>query len=69
MGSYDFITVDKFGKNSWTFFWSLVLEFDSFLALSGLDLAPWQKVDLATLGIAYFCDRKPGRFRTTSLIK
>ena len=26
-----------------------VLEFGSFLALSGLDLAPWQKVDLATL--------------------
>jgi len=30
-------------------FWPLVVEFGSFLAVSGLDLAPWQKVDLATL--------------------
>jgi len=49
MGSYDFVTVDKFGKNGWSFFWPRVLDFGSFLAFSGLDLAPWQKVDLATL--------------------
>jgi len=30
-------------------FWPLVLEFGSFLAVSGLDLASWQKVDLTTL--------------------
>jgi len=46
MGSYDFVTADKFGKK-WL---------DIFLApcpriwlFSGLDLAPWQNVDLATL--------------------
>ena len=49
MGSYDFVTAEKFGKICWAFFWPLVLEFGSFLALSGLDLAPWQNVDLATL--------------------
>jgi len=31
MGSYDFVTGDKFGKNGWTFFLPLVLEFGSFL--------------------------------------
>jgi len=49
MGSYDFVTADKFGKNGWSFFWPHILEFGSFLAFSGLDLALWQKVDLATL--------------------
>jgi len=49
MGSYDFVTADKFGKSGWPFFWPLVLAFGSFLGLSGLDLVPWQKVDLATL--------------------
>jgi len=49
MGSYNFATADKFGKNGWPFFCPLVLEFDSFLTLSRLDLAPWQKVDPATL--------------------
>jgi len=49
MCSYDFVTADKFGKNGWPFFWSLVLEFGSFLSLAGLDMAPWQKVDLTTL--------------------
>jgi len=39
MGSYDFATADEFGKNDWSFFWPLVLEFGSFLALSRLDLA------------------------------
>jgi len=46
MGSYDFVTVDKFGRK-WL---------DIFLApcsriwlFSGLNLAPWQNVDLATL--------------------
>jgi len=31
MGSYGFVTADKFGKNDWPFFWPLVLEFASFL--------------------------------------
>jgi len=31
MGSYDFVTADKGGKNGWPFFWPLVLEFGSFL--------------------------------------
>jgi len=30
MGSYDFATADKFGKNGWPFLWPLVLEFGSF---------------------------------------
>jgi len=45
MGSYDFVTADKFGKMV-----------DLFLApylkiwlFSGLDLAPWQNVGLTTL--------------------
>ena len=32
MGSYDSVTVDKFGKNGWPFFWPLFLAFGSFLA-------------------------------------
>jgi len=27
MGSYDFVIADKFGKNSWPYFWALVSEF------------------------------------------
>jgi len=49
MSSYDFVTANKFGKIGWPFFWPHFLEFGSFLAISGLDLAPWQKVDQATL--------------------
>jgi len=49
LSSFDFVVADNFGKNGWPFFWPLVLEFGSFLAVSGLDLTPWQKVDLATL--------------------
>jgi len=49
LSSFDFVTADNFGKNGWLFFWHLVLEFVSFLTVSGLDLAPWQKLDLATL--------------------
>jgi len=30
MGSHDFGTADKFGKNGWPFFWPLVIEFGSF---------------------------------------
>jgi len=30
MGSYDFVTADKFGKNDWPFLWPHVLEFGSF---------------------------------------
>jgi len=45
MGSYDFVTADKFGKNSWPFF-GPCLRISLF---SGLDLAPCQEVDLATL--------------------
>jgi len=33
MGSYDFVTSDKFGNNVWPFLWPLVLEFGSFFAL------------------------------------
>ena len=32
-GSYDFVTIDEFGKNDWPFFWPLVLAIGSFLAL------------------------------------
>ena len=45
MGSYDFVTAYKFGKNGWPFFGPLFQNLDFF----GLDLAPWKKVDLATL--------------------
>jgi len=48
MRSYDFVTTDKFEKMVHPF-WPLVLEFGSFWLFSGLHLAPWQKVDLATL--------------------
>jgi len=51
MGSFDFVTADKFGKKWLDLFGPLALEFGSFLAVSGLDLAPWQKVDLGTLVI------------------
>jgi len=45
MGSYDFVTADKFGKDSGPFFGP----FSSNLALFfGLDLAPWQNVGLAS---------------------
>jgi len=43
MGSYDFVTADKFGKNGWTFFWSLVLEFGSFLTLFWTRFGPLAK--------------------------
>jgi len=33
MGSYDFVTADKFGKNSWPYFWPLVSKFGSSLAI------------------------------------
>jgi len=49
MGSHDLVTADIFGQNGWPFLWPHFLEFGSFLALSGLDLASWQKVDLAAL--------------------
>ena len=49
MGSFDFVTADKFGKKWLDLFGPLALEFGSFLAVSGLDLASWQKVDLTTL--------------------
>jgi len=45
MGSYDFVTVGKFEKNGWHFLAPCL----SVWLFSGLDLAPWQKVDLATL--------------------
>jgi len=45
MGSYDFVTADKFGKMVGRFL-ALCLRIWLF---SGLGLAPWQKVDLATL--------------------
>jgi len=48
MGSYDFVTADKLRKNGWPFFGPMSYNL-AFLALSRLDLAPWQKVDLATL--------------------
>ena len=41
MVSYDFVTADKFANNGRPFFWPHVLEFGFFLALSGLDFAPW----------------------------
>jgi len=49
MSSNDIVTAVEIGKNGWAFFWPLllVLEFGS----SRLDLAPWQKVDLATLSV------------------
>ena len=45
MGSYDFVTADKFGKNVGPF---LVPCLRIWL-FSGLDLAPWQNAGLATL--------------------
>jgi len=36
MGSYNFVTADKFGKNDWP----LVLEFRSFLAFFGTKFVP-----------------------------
>jgi len=49
MGSYDFVIAVKFGKNGWPFFGPLCQSLTLFWLFSGLDLAPWQKVDLATL--------------------
>jgi len=48
MGLYDFVTADKFGKDSWPFFWPHVLNLALFWFFSGLDLAPWQNVGLAS---------------------
>jgi len=45
MGSYDFVTADKFGKNGWPFFGSLSWH----LALFWTRFGPLAKVDLATL--------------------
>jgi len=42
MSSHDFATADKFGKMV-GLFWPLVLEFGSFFAFSGLDLALGRK--------------------------
>jgi len=55
MGSDDFVTADKSEKNGWPFFWPFVLEFGSFWHFSGQNLAPWQKVDLATLLLSVAC--------------
>jgi len=46
MGSYDFANADKFGKKWLALFLAPCLRIWLF---SGLDLHPWQKVDLATL--------------------
>jgi len=45
MGSYDFVTADKFRKMVGPFLAPCL----RIWLFSGLDLAPWQKVDLATL--------------------
>jgi len=45
MGSYDFVTADKFGKNGWPFFGPCL----RIWVFSGLELAPWQNAGLATL--------------------
>jgi len=45
MGSYDFATAGKFVKSGWPF----LTPFLRIWLFSGLDLAPWQEVDLATL--------------------
>jgi len=49
MGLYDFVTADEFGKNGWPFFGHLFSNLTLFWLFSGLDLAPWQNVGLATL--------------------
>jgi len=49
MGSCDFVSTDKFGKNGWCFFGPLSQNWALFCLFSGLDLASWQKIDLATL--------------------
>jgi len=36
MGSYDFVTADKFGKSGWLFFWPHVIKFGSFWTRFGL---------------------------------
>ena len=43
MGSYDFVTADKFGKDSWSFFWRLVLESGSLLAHFWVRFGPLAK--------------------------
>jgi len=43
MGSYDFVTADKFGKNSWPYFWPLVSKFGSFLAIFWARFDPFAK--------------------------
>ena len=48
MGSYDFVTAYKFGKMVGPFL-APCLRIRLFLGLSGLHLAPWQRVNLATL--------------------
>jgi len=45
MGSYDLVTADKFGKMVGPFLTPCLRIWLFF----GLDLIPWQKVDLATL--------------------
>jgi len=45
MGSYDFVTADKFRKMVGPFLAPCL----RIWLFSGQDLAPWQKVDLATL--------------------
>jgi len=45
MGSYDFVSADKFGKNGWPFLVPCL----RIWRFSGIDLAPWQNVGLATL--------------------
>jgi len=48
MGAYDFVTADKFGKDSWPYFGPLSYNLALFWPFSGLDMALWQNVALAS---------------------
>jgi len=43
MDSYDFVIAVKIRKNAWSFFWSLMLKFGSFLAFFWTRFSPLAK--------------------------
>jgi len=67
MGAYDFVAADKFGKDSWPFFWPHVLEFGSFLALIWARFGPLAKRRSGKL--ATLIGEVESRLRTTAAVQ